>query len=531
MPPKGPRRFHPNPKLNPDELYTFQPAHFLVKPTTRVRRGKSAAAAEDAMKVDEKELQSVKPDTEQRPNVQAASSRARELMTAAVEKILENPPASFDQVDIMSGVSGIAFLFLKLHLLDSTLAFPLGSGEELTPCIEIAKLYIDRALYLLDSETGILPKAYMCGMMTSKSGVYALAAVVYSKLSSGDHSQLVQSFIDAANCKNFSQKPSTPSDLYEGKLGYLYTLLFLRSHLDNSGVTVPPLEAVLDMTGHILDVGEHGAKRLFGGVVDRDGASRLKAMPTPFLWNWGMERFVGVRGIAGGIAMLASVCKAMPADLHPTVTPVETGVDATPDPKAGEHPLTRPMVLDAVKRCLGYLSRHARLFNGNYLLRADDHPLYSAQLYDDTEMVGFTHGAAGVGLVLCHVARVLENAGPDFAPLVQKCIHHAKDCGQVVWERGLVRSGTGLSYGVTGNAYLFLALWKTTGETSYLHRAAEFMDMAANWSQFDNSSGQESCSGESEPLDFFYGSAGMACFFADMAYPSKFEGFPLFTST
>lgn len=195
MPPKGPRRFHPNPKLNPDELYTFQPAHFLVKPTTRVRRGKSAAAAEDAMKVDEKELQSVKPDTEQRPNVQAASSRARELMTAAVEKILENPPASFDQVDIMSGVSGIAFLFLKLHLLDSTLAFPLGSGEELTPCIEIAKLYIDRALYLLDSETGILPKAYMCGMMTSKSGVYALAAVGINPLSLSNSN--VQSI---ANC-------------------------------------------------------------------------------------------------------------------------------------------------------------------------------------------------------------------------------------------------------------------------------------------------------------------------------------------
>jgi hypothetical protein len=178
--------------------------------------------------------------------------------------------------------------------------------------------------------------------------------------------------------------------------------------------------------------------------------------------------------------------------------------------------LTQAKVLDAVKRSLSYLSRHARLFNGNYLVRADDHLLSCTQLYPETEQVGFSHGAGGIGIMLCHVAGILGEDGTQF-------IDAARDCGQVVWERGLVKSGTGLAGGVAGNAYLFLALFKVTGEVEYWNRAVSFMDAVAGWKEFSGEKSEEVMDG------FFEGQAGVACLYADLAYSAKFVGFPMFS--
>ena len=47
----------------------------------------------------------------------------------------------------------------------------------------------------------------------------------------------------------------------------------------------------------------------------------------------------------------------------------------------------------------------------------------------------------------------------------------AVQCGEVVWERGLLRKGYGLCHGVSGNTYTFIALYQTTGHKHYLERA------------------------------------------------------------
>jgi hypothetical protein len=93
-----------------------------------------------------------------------------------------------------------------------------------------------------------------------------------------------------------------------------------------------------------------------------------------------------------------------------------------------------------------------------------------------------------------------------------------------VWERGLVKAGTGLSGGVAGNAYLFLALWNATGDIEYWNRAVAFMDVVSGWKEFIQEETEKSV------VDgFFEGQAGVACFYADMAYPEKFVGFPCFS--
>ena len=43
-----------------------------------------------------------------------------------------------------------------------------------------------------------------------------------------------------------------------------------------------------------------------------------------------------------------------------------------------------------------------------------------------------------------------------------------------MWDRGLLKKGPGLCHGISGGAYAFLRLRKTTGRAMWLHRAWEF---------------------------------------------------------
>jgi hypothetical protein len=45
---------------------------------------------------------------------------------------------------------------------------------------------------------------------------------------------------------------------------------------------------------------------------------------------------------------------------------------------------------------------------------------------------------------------------------------------EVVWARGLLRKGVGLCHGISGNAYVFLYLFRSTRGDDYLHRALAF---------------------------------------------------------
>jgi hypothetical protein len=95
--------------------------------------------------------------------------------------------------------------------------------------------------------------------------------LVYSSLPDPS-TKKITSFLALSNSKENSQDPSTPSDLYEGKLGYLYTLLSLRNRIAIP-VELPPMEALVGMTRHVIEVGEEGSNRLFSGFLDREGVN------------------------------------------------------------------------------------------------------------------------------------------------------------------------------------------------------------------------------------------------------------------
>ena len=43
--------------------------------------------------------------------------------------------------------------------------------------------------------------------------------------------------------------------------------------------------------------------------------------------------------------------------------------------------------------------------------------------------------------------------------------------GELVWQKGLLKKGPGICHGVAGSAYVFLMLYRLTGNSKYIYRA------------------------------------------------------------
>ena len=79
---------------------------------------------------------------------------------------------------------------------------------------------------------------------------------------------------------------------------------------------------------------------------------------------------------------------------------------------------------------------------------------------------------------MLEVCFLVTNPSPCLSLLLQlfkeeKYLKEAVDCGEVIWQRGLLRKGYGICHGTAGNGYAFLSLYRTTREKKYLYRACK----------------------------------------------------------
>ena len=130
-------------------------------------------------------------------------------------------------------------------------------------------------------------------------------------------------------------------------------------------------------------------------------------------------------------------------------------------------------------------------------------------------------------------------------------------CGELVWHKGLLKKGSGICHGVAGSAYVFLLLYRLTGNSKYIYRAQrqEIPPPASNESQslvlrtaLKHTHTHSVCffllrrfaeflfteefkSGSCSPTSFcslFEGFSGTICFLVDLLQPDQAE-FPLFS--
>ncbi|XP_016359360.1 lanC-like protein 1 [Sinocyclocheilus anshuiensis] len=126
-------------------------------------------------------------------------------------------------------------------------------------------------------------------------------------------------------------------------------------------------------------------------------------------------------------------------------------------------------------------------------------------------LVHWCHGSPGVIYMLIQAFKVFG---------VRQYLEEALHCGEVIWQRGLLKKGYGLCHGAAGNAYGFLALYKITQDPKHLYRACMFADWCMNY-------GKHGCRTPDTPLSLFEGMAGTIYFLADLLQPTRAK-FPAF---
>jgi lantibiotic modifying enzyme len=97
---------------------------------------------------------------------------------------------------------------------------------------------------------------------------------------------------------------------------------------------------------------------------------------------------------------------------------------------------------------------------------------------------------------------------------------------EVVWNRGLLKR-VRTCHGLSGNAYVFLSLYKLTGNVEYLYRAKAFTCFLLE--KADQFIAEGIMHGGDRPFSLFEGKAGMAYLLLDMVNPSesKFPAYEL----
>lgn len=131
---------------------------------------------------------------------------------------------------------------------------------------------------------------------------------------------------------------------------------------------------------------------------------------------------------------------------------------------------------------------------------------------DSEELVHWCHGAPGVVYLL---ARAYKYFGDE--KYLQACLR----CGELTWQKGLLKKGPGICHGIAGSGYVFLLLYRLTGDPKHLHRAVKFAEFLTT-PMF-----QQHARTPDSPYSLYEGWAGTVCFLADLLQPQKAE-FPLF---
>lgn len=168
----------------------------------------------------------------------------------------------------------------------------------------------------------------------------------------------------------------------------------------------------------------------------------------------------------------------------------------------------KPDELEDVKGTIKYMIKN-RFPSGNYMWSEEDRKR--------DVLVHWCHGAPGVALTLVKAAEVFGD---------KEFLEAAADAAEVVWNRGLLKR-VGICHGISGNAYVFLSLYRLTGNVEFLYRAKAFACFLLDRAHKLISQGE--MHGGDNPYSLFEGLGGMAYLFLDMTKPAeaRFPGYEL----
>ncbi|KAK0097750.1 hypothetical protein PV326_014053 [Microctonus aethiopoides] len=321
-----------------------------------------------------------------------------------------------DDSSIYTGNSGIAHMFYLLSQRFNDAS------------------YMTRAVELLERSEGSKTSVRDITFLTGEAGRLSLSAVIYHLMNnqSKSLSMISKSVIKVYKNINYHlityksahllyrlkglfNYAATHSydELLYGRAGYLYALLFINKNISPAPIDDELIKRIIDC---ILSSGRE--------------YSMSKSYKTPLMYSWHEKEYLGgAHGLAGILYILL---------------------------QAREF-LTEQQMRDDIEPSIKYL-QSLRFASGNF-------PSSIGNTSD--KLIHWCHGAPSMTMLFSLAYQIYGD---------ESFLETAKDCGEVVWARGLLKKGCGICHGVAGNAYTFLCLYQMTKEPKYLYRTCKFAE-------------------------------------------------------
>lgn len=293
------------------------------------------------------------------------------------------------------------------------------------------------------------------------AGPLAVAAVVHHRLKNQADSHDCLAKLLSLQRSVLSPDSDVSDELLYGRAGYLYALLYVNKEI---GPEVVDETTIAKVVTAILESGKSLSKE------------EKRSERCPLLYEWHKKQYVGAaHGLAGIYYML----------MQPAAR------------------VSREVLNELLRPSVDYL-RHKRFRSGNYP---------SSLSNESDRLVHWCHGAPGVLHTLIMAHKVFRE---------EKYLRDAVDCGELIWQKGLLRKGYGLCHGTAGNGYAFLSLYQLTHDKKYLYRACKFAEWCLDY-------GKHGCRIPDRPYSLFEGMAGTVHYLSDVLQPegSSFPAFEL----
>ncbi|XP_005108704.1 lanC-like protein 3 isoform X2 [Aplysia californica] len=299
------------------------------------------------------------------------------------------------------------------------------------------------------------------------AGVYTLGALLGSSLQAeaqvGENAQRYQSLASICVKPRFLSCGS--DELFVGRAGYLCGTHCFQKKLGFKVVNDDTLNAIC-------------------AVMVQSGReyAAMHRSPSPLMYAYYDTEYLGA---AHGLCSILQMLLCCPSFL-------------ASDPQAARD----------IKRSVDWLLSLQQP-NGNFVPATDE---LLQPRPEGEELVHWCHGAPGLIYLFAKAYKVWGEER-----YLQACVK----CGEVTWQKGLLKKGPGICHGVAGSGYVFLLLYRLTKEEKYLHRAHEFAKFMLT-QEF-----QSVARTPDSPYSLYEGWAGTVCFLVDLLRPEKAE-FPFF---
>ncbi|KAK3741810.1 hypothetical protein QZH41_010444 [Actinostola sp. cb2023] len=378
-------------------------------------------------------------------------------LLAHIEK--QCPPQSRQNKDggLYVGPAGVGYAF---YYVAESGVFPEQRQQLLMKALEYLKIAQEHAARISPQSNCGIGAAFLLG----HSGVYAVSALVYHALGAQkERDEFYRSFLDMHHiCKPANFFPYGSDELLIGRAGYLCGALELNRRLKPQTV---PQEVINPVIDSIVHSGQQYAHR--------------HKSASPLMYAYYDTEYLGAaHGLCSILQMLLN---------FPGYYKDKQGIET--------------LIANSVNAVLAQEFR-----NGNYPPAVDE--ASDAR----NELVHWCHGAPGVVYMMVKAYLTWKD---------EKYLNAALRCGDVVWEKGLLKKGPGICHGVAGSGYVFLLLYRLTGDKKHLYRAYKFADFIQT-QEFQKGARSPDC-----PYSLYEGLAGTVCFYTDLLQPDK-AAFPFF---